>query len=405
MQTKWPRILLTLFLIALTALSSPLTVFAQGEEPQQPQVHITQVDNSKFPNVTVYVSVTDAAGNPVGVDPATIQISENGQVMQPIDMRGGGDVGGGAIPVTTMLVMDISGSMEKDGKLDAAKQAAKTYVSQLRPGDQAGLMAYDTQVYNVQPVTSDIAALTAAIDSLQPGSDTAMYNALVEAEKNLANIEGRKAVIVLTDGLDNQSQSTLDDVVNGIGESGLTISAIGFGDASTTAQTGLDEAALKELAEKTGGLYSFATDVQALTAFYQQYGQSLQSEYAITYVSPSTLRDGVNRGLSVALTTPAGQVTGQGQYNPGGVLPEVTGRSWSLFGIVLGVLLLLLIVPFAINWASGRFGGFKGFGSARKSKDSRVRLPDTPSTPTSATAGGGVGRAPSSGKKPRIKIK
>jgi VWFA-related protein len=396
MQTKWYRFLLTPILLALLVLSSPLTVLAQADT----QVHITQVDNSKFPNVTVYVSVTNAAGEPVGVDPSTIQISENGQPMQAVDIRGGGDVGGGAIPVTTMLVIDISGSMDKNGKLDAAKQAAKTYISNMRPGDQAGVMAYDTQVYQVQAVTSDLAALTAAIDSLQPGSDTAMYNALVEAEKVLAGLEGRKAVIVLTDGLDNKSQSTLDDVVAGIGESGLTISAVGFGDAGITDQTGLDETALKTLSEKTGGLYSFATDVQALTAFYQQYGQTLQSEYAITYVSPSTLRDGVNRGLTVSFSTAAGPVTSEGQYNPGGVLPEVSAQPWPLFGTILVILALLLLAPFAIGWASGRFGGTK----ATKSKDSRVRLPaagNTPSTPTGATAGS-AGRA---GKKPRIKIK
>ncbi len=395
MQTKTYRFFLTLFLLALITLAAPLRVFAQTDT----QVHITQVDNSKFPNVTVYVSVTDSAGNPVGVDPATIQISENGQAMKATDVRGGGAANGTGtpIPVTTMLVIDISGSMDKNGKLDAAKQAAKTYVSQMRPGDQAGLMAYDTQVYSVQPVTSDIGALNAAIDSLKPGSDTAMYNALVEAEKTLAGVEGRKAVIVLTDGLDNKSQSTLNDVVAGIGQSGLTISAVGFGEAGLTDQTGLDEAKLKTLSEKTGGIYSLATDLNALTAFYQQYGQALQSEYAITYVSPSTLHDGVNRGLTVSLNTAAGQVTGQGQYNPGGVLPEVTGRSWSLFGVILAALALLLIVPFAINWASSRFSGI---GKSTKRKDGRIRLPatgNTPSTPTGATAGGG--------KKPRIKIK
>jgi Ca-activated chloride channel family protein len=284
MQTKWYRFLLTLILLSLLALSSPLTAFAQSDA----QIRITQVDNSNFPNVIVYVSVTNSAGDPVGVDPSTIQISENGAVMKPVDLRGGGDVGGGAIPVTTMLVIDISGSMDKNGKLDAAKEAGKKYVSQMRPGDQVGLMTYDTQVYNVQPVTTDIAKLTNAIDGLKSGSDTAMYNALIEAEKTLSGVSGRKAIIVLTDGLDNKSQSTADDVTAGIGQSGLTISAIGFGDAGITGQTGLDEAGLKSLSEKTGGIYSFATDVQSLTAFYQQYGQSLQSEYAITYVSPST---------------------------------------------------------------------------------------------------------------------
>jgi VWFA-related protein len=355
-------------------------------------VRITQVDKSQFPQVIVYVSVTNAAGEPVGVDPATLQISENGQVMQPVDVRGGGEVGGGAIPVTTMLVMDISGSMEKNGKLDAAKQAAKTYVSQLRPGDQAGLMAYDTFVYSVQSVTSDIGALTAAIDGLEPGSDTAMYNALIEAEKALESVSGRKAIIVLTDGLDNKSQFTADDVVTGISESGLTISAIGFGDAGVTGQTGLDEAGLKSLSEQTGGLYSFATDVQALTAFYQQYGQSLQSEYAITYISPAALRDGVNRGLSVSLAAAGVQVTGETEYNPGGVLPEVSGRSWTLFGGILAGLFLLLILPFLI----GRIGGL--VGSMRRNKG-KIKMANA----ASATSGASGGT--SSGKKPRIKIK
>ena len=381
MRTKWNRFLLTILLIPLFQLWSPPIAFAQSDM----KIRITQVDSSKFPNVIVYVSVTNSAGDPVGVDPGTIQISENGAVIKPVDLRGGGDVGGGAIPVTTMLVMDISGSMNKNGKLDAAKEAARKYVSQMRPGDQVGLMTYDTKVYNVQPITTDIAKLTSAIDGLKSGSDTAMYNALVEAEKNLDGISGRKAIIVLTDGLDNKSQSTAKDVIAGIGQSGLTISAIGFGDAGVAGQTGLDEAGLKSLSEKTGGLYSFATDVQSLTAFYRQYGQSLQSEYAITYVSPSTLRDGINRSLTVSLTTPGGQVSQAADYNPGGVLPEVPGQSWMLFGLIFAGLLVLLLVPIAISRGAGLFG--------RRKPKGRIKLSGSPSP------------APAAGKKSNIKVK
>jgi len=380
MRANRLRFILTLILIPLLLVWSTPAAFAQGGA----QIRITQVDKSNFPNVIVYVSVTNSAGDPVGVDPASIQISENGAAMQPVDIRGGGEVGGGAIPVTTMLVMDISGSMEKNDKIGAAKQAAKTYVSQLRPGDQAGLLAYDTQVYTVQPITTDIAALTSAIDGLKTGSDTAMYNALAAAESLLEGVSGRKAIIVLTDGLDNKSQSTADDVIAAIGESGLTISAIGFGDAGAAGQTGLDEAGLKSLSEQTGGLYSFATDVQSLTAFYQQYGQSLQSEYAITYVSPSTLRDGINRALTVSLVTPSGQVSQDAGYNPGGVLPEVGGQSWTLFATILGGLLVLLFVPFLISRGAALFGGVK-----RKGK---IKMPGA-----AGSAGGG--------KKPRIKIR
>ena len=364
--------LITVFILFAISAWPFAAVSAQGEEPQ---IRITQVDNSKFPNVTVYVSVTNAAGEPVGVDPSTIQIYENGTLMQPVDIQGGGDAVGEAIPVTTMLVMDISGSMDKNDKLAAAKEAAKSYISQMRPEDQAGLIAYDTQVYTIQPITSDTAALTSAIDGLKTGSDTAMYNALLEAEKALEAASGRKAIIVLTDGLDNKSQSTPEDVIAGIGESGLTISAIGFGDVGTVGQAGLNESALKSLAEQAGGIYGFATDSEALKGLYQQQSRLLQSEHRITYVSPSTLRDGVNRNLTVSLTGAA--VSTEGQYNPGGVLPEVSSRSWNLFAIILVGLLVLLFAPMLFNLGTRAFSniprGKPGGRSLGKTPQSAAR--------------------------------
>ncbi len=375
MHKKIFRIFLSLGLLPLLTFWPSLIVSAQTDT----QVRITQVDNSNFPNVTVYVSVTNAAGEPVGVDSSTIQISENGQSMQPVDVRGGG--AGQAEPLTTMLVLDISGSMEKNNKFTAAKEAAKTYVNQMRAGDQAGLITFDSQVHYVQPVTKDVAALTESINILRTGSDTAMFNALVEAEKILEGVSGRKAIIVLTDGLDNQSQITADDVISTIGPSGLTISTIGFGDANTASQAGLDEAALKSLAEKSGGLYSYAADSESLSTLYQQYGRSLQSEYAITYVSPASLRDGVNRNLGVSLSDIG--VTTEALYNPGGVLPEVSGSSWVLFGSILAGLLLLLIIPSLISGVGGMFGNTKSKG--------RIKL-----------AGSSPG---SSAKKANIKIK
>jgi len=363
---KFKRLIST-GLLLLLALSPLGTVAAQQQDTQ---VHITQVDNSKFPQVTVYVSVTNAAGEPVGADPSTIEISENGQVMQPTSVSGGGQ--GGTGPLTTMLVIDISGSMDKNNKIGAAKDAAKAYVSQMRPGDQAGLIAFDSQVHNVQPLTGDIAALTSAIDGLQPGSDTAMYNGIKEATAALEGVSGRKAIIVLSDGLDNRSSSNADDVVNSVGPSGVTISAIGFGDPGATGQAGIDEAGLKSLASRTGGQYAYATDAASVSALYQLYGQALQNEYAITYTSPGALRDGVNRNLTVSLTGTA--VTAQGKYNPGGVLPEVGGaRSWTLFGGILIALVVLMLVPLLVA-GGARLAGGGGGGGGFGRKKSRVKL-------------------------------
>ena len=366
------RISLSLTLIPLLMLFFTPAALAQESGPQ---IHITQVDKSKFPQVTVYVSVVNEKGEPVGIDPSTIQIQENDQAMQLTNVSGGSNAAE-IVPATTMLVIDISGSMDKNGKLGAAKDAAKAYIAQMRPGDQAGLMTYDTQTYYVQPITSDTTALVNAIDGLVTGSDTAMYNSLVEAEKNLETINGRKSIIVLTDGLDNKSQSTVDDVITGIGQSGLTISTIGFGDAASRGQVGLDEAKLKLLSEKTGGLYSFAGDANALSAVFQQYGQVLQSEYALTYISPTSLRDGINRGLTVSLNGSSAATSSR--YNPGGLLPEVTAQSWRMFIAILAVLLLLLALPFVASYGRTAYQSYR----ASAPKKRRVKFNEPISTPS-----------------------
>ena len=101
------RIFLSLTLIPLLGLASTSNALAQTTGGQ---VRITQVDKSRFPQVTVYVSVVNENGEPVGIDPATIQILENEQAMQPTEIRGGGTTQ--TIPLTTMLLIDISGSMD-----------------------------------------------------------------------------------------------------------------------------------------------------------------------------------------------------------------------------------------------------------------------------------------------------
>lgn len=366
------RIVATLSLLLILTLWSTLSVLAQTPTPGNPVVRITQVDNSKFPQVTVYVSVTDASGQPVGVDPSTIQLSENGQVMQTKSAASGGPVTKGPGQITTLLVIDVSGSMATDNKLQSAKTAADAYVDQMRPGDQAGVEEFDTHFKVVQAITADHQTLKSAIDSLQSGSDTAMFDALTNGVQLLANVSGRKAIIVLTDGMDNRSKGNEDAVIKAIGPSGLTISTIGLGDRQATGSlAGIDEAALKSLAQKAGGVYSYEPDPSQLASLFQQYGQALQSEYALTYTSPSTLRDGVNRNLTVSLTGSA--VTASSQYNPGGVLPEVPRQSWILFAGILVGLLVLMAIPLLV----GRFAqGFGGSGGG--SKKGRIKLGEAP---------------------------
>jgi VWFA-related protein len=334
----------------LAALCTPaVPAMAQDTEPLQ--VHVTQVDTSGFPTVKVYISVTDSAGEPAPVDLERIQLYENGKLIQPESVTAIGE----SAPLTTMLVMDISGSMAYGQKLESAKAAAIAYVNQMRKGDEAGLISFNTKITYVQPTTTDREQLKTAIDSLKTESDTAMYDAVFEGIDLLQAITGRKAIIVLTDGMDNRSKHTVEEVIERIGPEGLTISTIGLGDpAKKTAEyAGIDEPALQNLAQQAGGTYGYANDPESLRKLYEQYGRALQSEYIITYTSPAALRDGLNRSLSVKLSESLSAVPGESSFNPGGLVPEVASSpsySWTLFIGLLILLVILLFAPMGIQW-------------------------------------------------------
>lgn len=353
--------LLGLALLSLTA------GVALAQDEQTYTVKITQVDTSRFPEISVWVQVTDAAGNPVSILPDTdFTLLEAGRPVEIKEVFQAGEQGA----VSTVLAIDRSGSMFDLGKIDAAKAAAKTFVELMRPEDTAGVIAFNTQVDVVQPLTSDKAALNNAIDSIRAFDDTAMYDALAMSIQTLGEVQGRRVVIVLSDGLDNRSRETADTILGSIQGAELSIYAIGLGDpsAGTGSTSGIDEGALRAIAEKTNGAYAYAPGPEDLTTLYQQISYRLQNEYRLTYVSPNTLRDGFERGLEVRVSESVSAQTG---YNPGGVIPETARTlSWPVFGgIVLG-LVVLLILPMLF----GRLGGGAGGSKPAKKKASRVKL-------------------------------
>lgn len=369
-------------LLILLVLTSMLMGFSPANPvlPQQGEttIKITQVDNSKFPQVTVYVSIVDAKGEPISVDPRMLEIRENGKII-PVENIEGATQGG---PLTTLLVMDVSGSMEKGGKLDSAKVVAKEYVAQMREGDQAGIILFNTMVRTSQVIKGNQAELASAIDMISAGGDTAMYDALITAVSQLNSVSGRKAVLVYTDGLDNRSQSNADGVISAIGTGGLTISTVGFGDASQglSSQESLDETALKQLAAKSGGRYGFAANQQELSDLYASFGRSMRNEYELTYKSPSSMRNGINRSLTVTLKSSFSAFNASGAsttYNPGGLIPEVpVSGSWGLFFALLVFLGLLAGAPLLLPFLQERISKPKSSIKIKEQKKVAIRLKD-----------------------------
>lgn len=338
-------------------------------------LQITQIDTTDFPVVDVYISVRSPSGEPLLINANKLQLLENGQPVSNQSIQGSGEVG----PLTTLLLIDNSGSMNFANKLESAKAAAKQYLDQMRTGDQVGIITFNTQVQTVQEITSDRQELETAIDGIRAQGDTAIYDALVTAVQTLNPLSGRKAVILLTDGMDNQSAATPADALGGIGFGGLSISTVGFGEIpeeeEADAYSGIDEDTLHMIADSAGGRYAYAENSTELSAIYDQIRRALQSEVVITYVTPLNLRDGVSRALSVALIDPYLGVGGESQttYNPGGLVPEVAQpASWLVFGILLAVLVILLLIPVIVNAVRNQGSGKRG----RHKKKIKITLKD-----------------------------
>jgi len=316
-------------------------------------LQITQIDTTDFPMIDVYVSVQNADGEPIIVNTDKIQLLENGQPVPNQDIQGTGDVG----PLTTILLIDNSGSMNYASKLESAKEVAKEYVSQMRAGDQIGVITFNTEVVTVQEAINDKETLINAIDTISAGSDTALYDALVYTVDQINPLPGRKAIVVLTDGMDVQSIATPDEALARIGFGGLSISTVGFGqlpeeDEEADEYAGIDEDTLSYIAKNAGGRYGYAENKEELSNLFSRIRRALQSEVVISYVTPLNLRDGVQRALTVSLADKYVGVGGESktQFNPGGLVPEVAQpASWLKFSIILAVLVILLLIPMILR--------------------------------------------------------
>ena len=369
-MNKIIRSFLSLPLLAGLFLISACQAVPKVESTGDYILQITQIDTTEFPKVNVYVSVRDSNGEPQVINTGKLQLLENGQPVSNQEVLGAGEAG----PLTTMLLFDNSGSMNFAGKLDSAKTVAKEYLDQMRPSDQAGVITFNTKVNVIQDITPDREILVKAIDSITARDDTAVYDALSTAISILNPLPGRKAIIVMTDGMDNTSIATPEEALGSIGFGGLSISTVGFGqmpeeEEEADEYKGIDENTLRMIAESAGGQYGYAEDKAQLSSVYDQMRRALQSEAVISYVTPLSLRDGVQRALTVTLSDRFIGVGGESKtsFNPGGLVPEVSQpASWVTFGIILAILVALLFIPVVINAFSNQ--------EPKKKKKSKIKI-------------------------------
>ena len=200
-------------------------------------------------------------------------------------------------PVTLAVVSDSSGSMQ--AAMKTVHAAASRFVDALGPEDKALVIDFDDKVYLLQDVTGNKNDLRVALTSTNALGGTALYDALYASYRKLKGIDGRKAIILLSDGDDTSSKFSFRRVLDEAKINDYIIYTIGLG----TSVMDLDlRHVLRSLSEETGGRAYFPDKVEELQGVYEEIAAELKSQYYITYEPTNTTWDG--RWRKIKLTVP-----------------------------------------------------------------------------------------------------
>lgn len=144
-------------------------------------------------------------------------------------------------PFHVVLMLDTSGSTQE--KLGQIKRAASAFVDELQPADRVKLISFDDQIRDYGEFTNDRTALRSAINSMRPGQGTKLYDAMEVALRALARIEGRKAIVIFTDGVDWYSDhENIDKNRRALEEAGVIVYPIRYDTREDTERIAREQA-------------------------------------------------------------------------------------------------------------------------------------------------------------------
>lgn len=271
--------------------AAPKTSSAPASDQSQPDA--TFKVNVKL--VNVFVTVTDDHGAPVAnLLKDNFQVLEDGnpQQISVFDKES-------ALPLSIVMDIDTSLSTRKDLpiELTSAKRFARDI---LRPVDALCLYGFSEVVSEAVPFTSDIKRIDHGIEHMPLGSATALYDALYLGSQALEKRQGRKVIVVITDGGDTVSRVDYQEALRAAQEAEATVYSIIVVpvEASAGRDTG-GEHALIQISEDTGGRYFYATSVPQLDDAFNQISEELRTQYLLAYYPSRRLSASDFRQLKV----------------------------------------------------------------------------------------------------------
>jgi Ca-activated chloride channel family protein len=247
--------------------------------------------------VNVFVTVTDNHGAPVaGLKKENFSLKEDDQEQKISIFDKESE-----LPLSIVLGIDTSLSTRKDLPLELA--SARRFVRAiLRPVDALSIYQFSEVVNELTPFTSDQKRIDRAIGGIQYGAATALYDALYLGSQALEKRQGRKVIVVITDGGDTVSTVSYKEAVREAQQAEAIVYSVIIVpiEASAGRDTG-GEHALIQLSEDTGGRYFYASSEPQLDTAFHQISEELRTQYLLAYYPSKKLSDSMFRHIEISV--------------------------------------------------------------------------------------------------------
>ena len=282
-----------LLLLALAVASSALVTAQVAQDAQPAQEPQAPSFKSGVDLVQVTATVRDRKGRLVkGLTSQDFEVYDAGERRAIASFRAEPS------PISVAVLFDISGSMRVADRTLAAKFAAHHVLSWLEPGrDEAALFTFDSRLEEVAPFTVDTRALQGALGEVDPFGATSLHDAVAEAARRAAAREGRRrAVVVITDGLDTASRLTpaeVSGVASAIDVPVYVIATvlpidIPYSEGSTPPSLRTEVGTVEDLDNWTGGAFFYASTPSQTSKASRQVIEELREQYVIAFEPAAT---------------------------------------------------------------------------------------------------------------------
>lgn len=240
------------------------------------------------------VTVTNRRGPVHGLAPADFVVKDEGSRV-PVTFQD--DEGS-----TIGLALDSSSSMSKS-LLDVIEMSSEIIAEAVTPKDRAFVMAFDDQPYILEKVSSDVERLRTAAFDMRPVGTTSLYDAIAFGLQQFTGLPGRRALVVITDGIDIRSDQNGENCARMAREIGVPVYVI----VTTGWWPSANQQRLETIARETAGGIFFAPTREQQLKIFQRIRDEVRSQYLLTFAAPPS-RAGAWRKIRVELPKVRGTV-------------------------------------------------------------------------------------------------